>query len=263
MKKSGDTFEYEDIKPKFIPTDDDKIRIALLAHYAMNKDTAANEKQIFKGDKKSDQLSSTFKQISTILDKARIFEEDDLDEDPDADPYDLRFFKTRFPDIVKKFMSNKLFQKKNLKDKVLQRYSENSFNRYNISPEESSARPFKDGFRKAIGGNVEKNPTIIVLVIGGIMWSEIAQLTTLKEDGGFNLLAGGTNVFSGFGFTSNYLKLNETKRELAKKKREEEKRRIHAEKERIKELEALGPLRLLNQNSDEEVNTDDSDEELE
>lgn len=265
MRKSGDTFEFEDLNPKFIPSFDDKIRIALLAHYAYGKDTAACEKQIFKGDPKADQLASTFKQISTILDKGTVFNEDDMEEDLDADPYDYRFFYTHFANVVKKFMTNKLFDRKNKKDRILNRYLEYPFNKYNIKPEEENSRPFRDGFRKSMGGGPDKSPTIIVCVIGGITQAEIAQMTALREDGGFNLILGGTNVFSGHGFTDNYLKLNQTKRELAKKKREEEKRKKQEEKERIKREAELGALKLLEDGSDEgdQGNTDDSDEDIE
>lgn len=200
MCKSGDTFEFEDLDPKHIPSKEAKIRIALLAHFAKNKDTAACEKSIFKGDKDADSLSSTFKQISTILDKGFVSmgeEGDILDEDPEADPYDLRFFKTQFPDVVRRLMKNKLFNKKLYQtDDVLSRYVEHRFEKFNIYPTESGKNPFRDGFRKSFSSDVDKFPTIIVCVVGGIMQSEIAQMSLLKEDGGFNLILGGTNVFS-------------------------------------------------------------------
>lgn len=200
MRKSGDTFEFEDLDPRHIPSEEDKIRVALLAHFAKNKDTAACEKSVFKGDKNADSLSSTFKQISTILDKGHVWmgeEGDILEEDPEADPYDLRFFKTQFPDVVRRLMKNKLFNKKLYQtDDVLSRYVEHRFEKFNIYPTESGKNPFRDGFRKSFSSDVDKFPTIIVCVIGGIMQSEIAQMSLLKEDGGFNLILGGTNVFS-------------------------------------------------------------------
>ena len=172
----------------------------MLAHNAKIKDTADCEKSIFKGDKNADSLSSTFKQISTILDKGAVpigEEGDYLEEDPDADPYDLRFFKTHFPDVIRRLMKNKLFYKKLYQtDNVLARYVENRFEKFNIYPTESGKNPFRDGFRKSFSSDSSKFPTIIACVVGGIMQSEIAQMSILKEDGGFNLILGGTNVFS-------------------------------------------------------------------
>jgi CelD/BcsL family acetyltransferase involved in cellulose biosynthesis len=72
-------------------------------------------------------------------------------------------------------------------------------------------------------------------------------------------------TFRGYSFTKNYLNLNETKRELAKKKREEEKRKKQERLEKERRDKELGALKLLEAGSDdgEEGTEDSEDEDLE
>ena len=186
---------------KEITTFEDKLRLGLLSYFIEGRVSSELETSLFQGDKRSDELVSTHKNLATTLEKAQIVDEDSVEVNPNVDPNNLVFFKTQFEEVVKRFIENKIPKgSKWLRDSKGTEFWCNKLKNYpfqtmKIRPGNSKRKPFQYGFRKGMTDDVKKLPTLIVCVVGGISHNEIVGINALKEEGGVNFIVGGTNVY--------------------------------------------------------------------
>lgn len=203
-ERTGDTYTFEKLieDKKKIKTFEDKLRMGLLAYFTDGKTSTELEKNLFLGDKRSDELVSNHKNLATTLSKARIVENDMIEKNQNVDPNNYIFFKTQIEEFVKRFMENKIPKGSKWLNSAkgtefwYDKIKEHPFNCLTIKPEGSKRKPFQYGFRKGMTDDVKKLPTLIVCVIGGISHNEIVGINALKEEGGANFIVGGTNIYT-------------------------------------------------------------------
>lgn len=204
QERTGDTYDFDKMidNKKLIKTFEDKLRLGLLTYFIEGKVSSELEKTLFLGDKRSDELVSTHKNLATTLEKAQIIEIDMVETNLNVDPNNLVFFKTQFEELVKRFIENKIPRgSKWLRDAKGTEFWYSKLKNYpfqsmKIRPGDSKRKPFQYGFRKGMTDDVKKLPTLIVCVVGGISHNEIVGINALKEEGGVNFIVGGTNIYT-------------------------------------------------------------------
>ena len=225
QKKTGDAFAFTDIKKSDIVDPEDKMRLALIGHFAYGYDLEKVSKTLL--DNNMEKMK--FKTLITIFDKALPTEDTlyKLEIDEDSEPNNPKYYKPKIGSYLQAITKNKFFDPK---------FFKKSFKKFNIYPKNSDVKCFdRNCFKKtALISDPENNPVIIFFVIGGISYNEVVLLNNMQEGksfGDFNLILGGTTVHSPYSFIKKYNDLSIARKEKAKREREE-KRRLKEEEEK-------------------------------
>lgn len=212
VSKLGEPMSFSNVDRKKIPNNDDKIRLALLAHCTYDYDMETISKKLFPTE---NDLKMKYKGLSTLFDKAREKETDKLKTDDAATG--SQYYMPKIVDILLKILSNKLFNDKGI--------SKKNFKRHILYPEKSKSKCFDRNVFKQNGmfSDPEKEPIVVFFYIGGMSYCEAQPLIKIQEAknyGDFKILCGGTNLYSPYSFIKKYSDLNTEKKNKAIKERE-------------------------------------------
>ena len=127
--KTGEPFFFKSIKRDDIPLKDDRIRVALLEHYANNSDMETVGNLLPDTESKI-----TYKALVNSFDKVRINAVDRLDLDPNSEPSNRVYYKSKIGLFLEKITQNKFFDSNELRQR---------FYRADIYPSGSSSKPFE------------------------------------------------------------------------------------------------------------------------
>lgn len=222
-KKTGDAFAFGDIKKTDITDPEDKMRLALIGHFAYGLDLEAVSKTLL--DDNMEKMK--FKTLTTIFDKAKEQENYKLELDEDSEPNNPKYYKPKIGEYLSALTKNKFFEPK---------FFGKDFKKSDIYPKNSKSRCFdKNCFKKtSLYADKDSNSVIIFFVIGGISYNEVVMLNNMQESksfGDFNLIMGGTTVHSPYSLVKKYNDLSLARKEKAKKDRED-KRKLKEEEDK-------------------------------
>ena len=249
QKKTGDSFGFTDIKKADITDPEDKMRLALLGHYAYGLDLEAVSKTLL--DNNTEKMK--FKTLTTIFDKIKEKENYKLDMDEDSEPNNPKYYKPKIGEYLSALTKNKFFEPK---------FFGKDFKKFDIYPKNSKSRCFdRNCFKKtSLYADKDSNPVVIFFVIGGISYNEVVMMNNMQESksfGDFNLIMGGTTVHSPYSFIKKYNDLSEARKEKAKKDREEKRRLKEEEEKANKNAKDNAMFKVLETKKDNEEEDDD------
>jgi hypothetical protein len=183
--KNGDKFKPNQINKSKVPTEFDKIRLAILSRLLYNLDDNGIQNMIF--DKKDSRLMTKINDICNMIQKTCHGEIEFLKVMQDTDNSDNMFYQSRASRIFYEKITGNIsetFESFETKDFYPKNFSNKIFNHY----------IFK---KNTLAEN--KCPIVILFMKGGLSQNEVMEINNLKKIshlGDFIPICGGSEVFS-------------------------------------------------------------------
>ncbi len=218
-KKSKQNFDFSEIIETEVKSDEDNVRLALLARYCFNYDLETISNNLLS----STDQKKKFKLLSNIMDKFREKETDYLLMKDSNQEKSLQIYQTRIASILQRLVDDKILSNKS---------GEISFSKHDIYPKNYKNKVFKENQFKKKGvlfADKDMEPIVVFFVIGGISINEASELNNLaesKELGDFKILLGGTSIHSPYSFLQKYIDQTEE----AKQRQKDERDKLKKEK---------------------------------